>query len=364
MKKYKILIKTKDFANDYAKREIKEYFKGKINSISKGFFFINFNFGDEEKLFNFVYKLYFFSRVIENIYLEIINFRNEDFENLKKEDLSFISKSLSFEVDALKSYKFDHKKAEKKFGELILFFSYDLRVDLKNYDISFKLFTENLISYLAIDLIGFILTKRDYKLNFGSTSINSIVPNYCFYLLELDKAKVKYSLIDPCSGFGDVIIESVLFNPRTQNHFKKRFDLSIKKLFNFKIENYNIEKSKNNFYSIVQNNKIFKLQKENIAYSSTSIKLSQFEIDWLDVKFKEEQIDYLITHIPEIHDEKEREKFLKEFFYQIEFMIKKKYCVISKKEIDLIYFKKNKLKIKINEKIFIGNQKYIIYVFK
>jgi len=364
MLKYKILIKTKDFVDEFAKKEISQYFNGKINSISKGFYFIYFEKGNENEMFDFVYNIFYFSRVIENIYLEIVNFRNEEFVSLKKETFDFISSDLKFEVDALKNYKFEHQKAEKIFGKFILDSCEKLRVDLENYDVSFKLFTKDLISYLVIDLIGFSLTKRDYKINFGSTTINSIIPNYCFYLLNLDEKKTKYSMIDPISGFGDILIEASLFKPKQANHFKKRFELLIRKLFNYSIKTVSVEKSKNTFYSVVQNNKIFKFQRENIAFSSQSIKLSQYDIDWLDVKFKEEQIDYVVTCLPEIHEVKEREKFLKEFFYQIEFIIKKKFCVISKKEIDLKYFKKSYFKILVNEKIFIGDQKYMIYVFK
>ena len=115
---------------------------------------------------------------------------------------------------------------KKLFGTILLNSTNDknnLKVNLDNFDLSFKLFSDSKENhYLTLDLIGFNLTKRDYKLNVGSLTLNSILPNYLFYLLGIDEMEEKYSIIDPCSALGDISIEASSFNPRLALNMKKK----------------------------------------------------------------------------------------------------------------------------------------------
>lgn len=389
MEKYNLLIKTKDFVDEFAQFEIEDYTKLDFKKIEDGLYEIEFKIGFEKELFDFVYNLVYFSRVIENIYLKIIEFKNND-SDLNEIDFnsSFdfnklfgIGNGFSFEVDALDDYRLDHLNSEKFFGNLILENSDNLKVDLNNFDFSFKLFStknniinednnkdnknkNNTNNYLALDLVGFNLLKRNYKLNSGALTINSIIPNYCFYLLGVDEMDSNYSIIDPISSLGDIVLEAASFNPRLALNEKNKHNLPIKKLFNFMpplILN-NKSKYKVKVYSIVQNNKVFKNQRENMNFAGYNYKLSQFDVDWLDVKFKEAQVDFVVSQIPEFLDDVKRDKFLKEFFYQVEFIFNEALAVISKKEIDKKYFKENELLIQDEKKIFITNQPYFIYI--
>lgn len=50
------------------------------------------------------------------------------------------------------------------------------------------------------------------------------------------------------------------------------------------------------------------------------------DIEWLDTKFKKNSVDKIVAQIPEPSqsvNEKDVEKLYKEFFYQIEFILKK-----------------------------------------
>jgi len=364
MDKYKLIIKTLGFADKFAQFEIEDQTRKDFKKVSDGFYEIEFEKSEEKQMFDFVYNLVYFSRVIENIYLKIDEFKKIDEinkNNLKKK-LSFITKKLYFEVDATKSFEFDHQDSEKQIGKLILESNSNLKVDLNNFDISFKLLSYNKNNYIIIDLVGFNLTKRDYKVNNGHLTLNSIIPNFCFYLIGLDEEEKNYSLLDPISSLGDITIEAASFNPRLALNQKKKHQVLIKKLFNFippipKESN----KQKLKILSVVQNNKVFKNQRENMNYSGLNYKLSQYEIDWLDVKFKEAQIDYIVTQIPEFVDEKEKDKFLGEFFYQLEFIFNVA-AIISKSKIDKKYFTKNELDILEEKKITITKQDYYIYV--
>lgn len=286
------------------------------------------------------------------------------FENLKKIptkiNLDFISKKLSFEIDS--SGEKGRVQFEKVIGEKILKSNKNLFVDLSNPNISFKIKKINKKIHILLDLIGFNLGKRDYKININSNSCNSFVVNYLFFLLELEKEKNLF-IIDPVASLGDILIEASFFNPIIPINIKKKNEISFSKIFSeIDFPKNNINGKKNKFIGIVQNNKIFKQIKENISYSSQKIKISQYELDFLDVKFKKGQIDYLVSNLPSFKIEKEFNEFLKEFFYQAEFIIKKKIGIISKKEISLKIIKKYKLLIKIEKQILVGEQKYFIYV--
>ncbi|MDA3855865.1 MAG: hypothetical protein PF569_06385 [Candidatus Woesearchaeota archaeon] len=206
-----------------------------------------------------------------------------------------------------------------------------------------------------IDLTNFNLTKRDYKLNKSKYKLSPLIVNYALYLLNINKEK-ELSIIDPIANIGDIIIETSLFYPRKALNVKHRHELPIyKELRKSIIPKSTIDKNK--YIGVLQENKEFKLIKENITYSGQKIKLSQYELDWLDVKFKSKSIDYVFSFFNKLNDEMQRE-----FFYQSEFISKKKICVISNEEINKNYLKKYKLKIEHEETIHYENKNYLIYI--
>lgn len=358
---YVILIKTKDFVDKFIKEEIKLFTKNKVKTIEKGLYEISFK--DEKELFELVYSLVYYSRLIENILLKIGEFKSVEFLNSHLIDLDFLEKNLTFKVNSHFLKNIDHKLANKKIGSEILGATSNLLVELDNPDITFLPLFAKKINYLTIDLVGFNLTKRNYKLNSNLNSINSLVPNYVGYLLGLNKLD-KYIVLDPIAELGDVIIEISQFFPRNPLNIQKRHDLVIKKIFNFIPKLVMSEKTKNKFVGIVQDNNTFKKFKENLIYSGQKIKLSQYDAEWLDVKYEDSQIDYIISNFTHTHNENDYNHFQKEFFYQAEFICKNKIGIITKKEINKEYLKKNKLKIKSFEEIFVGEQKYLIYIIK
>lgn len=314
---YNIIIKTQEFVDKFAQFEIEDAIENDskksktfdFKKIKNGLYEIEFSKVEKKEAFKFIYNILYYSRVIENLYLNIDNL-DLDIENFIIEEIDF--------------------NKEKKIK--------------------------------VIDLFGFNLIDREYKVNVNNNSIPAIISVFCFYLLTIDEIENKYSIIDPISNLGDIIIEAAAFHPRKAFNIKKRHSIPAKKIFNLIPPIPKLIKDNNKYLSVVQDNKIFKEQKENLNFSGQNIKISQFDIDWLDAKFQEASNDFVISFIPEFKNIKEKNKFLKEFFYQIEFIFNESICVISRDEIDAKYFKDNELQLEIEKIIEYNNINYYIYI--
>lgn len=216
-----------------------------------------------------------------------------------------------------------------------------------------------------IDLFDFDLNKREYKINKETKGIilDPILVNYCLYLLEINNIVTQnWSIIDPISSLGDIIIESSIFNPRCALNVRKRLKLPLTKIFQEvpKIPSKVIDKNK--YIGIVQDNTTFKKLKENISYLDTKIKMSQYELDWLDVKFKKEAINYVFSYFGEFDEKQEFLEFQKKYFYQAEFICSNKICIISLEEISENILKELGLKVEKKELVEIDKEKFFIYV--
>lgn len=406
---FELYIKTCDFAKEFLFLEFLEKilifdkFKDlKLENLDDNFFVLKIS--DLNNLIQISSIIFLEFRFCENLFLKIldfnleslnnfkidknkidVNFKNRNF-NLKKDfnlsfykifnlDLDFLDKfsfldqNLTFEIES-KNLS-DNKFAESFLGKFFLDNFENLRVDLKNYDLSFKVFNFNLENFskdvVLLDLVGFNLTKRDYKLNKNSSMISSLIVLFCLEKLSLRKFE-NILICDCFANMGDVIIESSLYLNNFNIFYNKRYCIVLYKLFEDKyfdfLKSYKLIESKNNFkfLGIVQNNKIFKQLRENINFFASKIKISQFDISWFDVKFKSEQVDFLITQFEFFKDKDDFENFQKEFFYQAEFFVKNKICIISKQKINNFYLKKYNLNLieKINIKK--GEQDYLIYI--
>ena len=362
---FKIIIKSQEFVDKYLKQELMNITKLKVKKIDSCFYEINVN--SILKLNEIVYNLYYYSRLIENIYLFINKSKNLEKLNCVKKDLNFINNKLNFKINfdnyLIKNNNLKYINYLKdKLVLNIQNINLNLSENLDNFDFNFLVMKLKKEYYFVLDLIGFNLTSRDYKLNKINTELNPLIINFLFNLMQINNKNLNYSIIDPIANYGDLIIECSIFNLNIPIHIKKRHILPIKKIFNFIPKIPKFIKSKNKYIAIVQDNITFKKINENIIYSKQKIKLSQYEIDWLDIKFEESQIDYVISNFKMFDNQDLFEKFQQIFFYQCEFICKKKIGIITKNKINLEILKKNNLKINKFETIFLENNKYFIYV--
>lgn len=299
-----VYIKTHNAVLDLAKDEILEFTKQNSKKVSDEI--LEVKLLDDEQLFDFTYQLIYYSRAIENIYLKV------------DADCELMSMPKS---------------------------------DIKIKDKTIEVF----------DLIGFNLTNRDFRINTNIDSISSLIINCCFYMLGLEEEKT-YSVVDPFANLGEVILEASVFNPRKPLNLKLRNELNISRAFKNRTQIPKPVIDKNKYVAIVQSDKEFSKLKENLNHSGQKIKISKFELDWLDVKFQEEQFDFVITSLPLFKDDTIKDEILDQFFYQAEFIAKNAICVISREKINKKYLKKYELEIEDSEEITLNEIKYYIYI--
>lgn len=344
----KVLFTTYDDFTQCAKSEIESLYKIKIEIEEKGVLSCDIL---ENELFEFLSLISLKSRLIINSYLFISN--SKDVKYLK-----ILDKNKSFEVKVSKSYSNQIYEVKREMGNEISKVYSNLYVDLDKPKISFFIFKKEK-TYLCVELAT-ALDKRDYKINVSSITINSIIPNYCFYLMKIEKEK-KVSIIDPLANLGEFIIEASLFNPRKTLVKKDKNKLKFLNLFDKSLVNYlENPKDKNKYIAFTQLNKKFRELKENINYTNSKIQTSLLEIDWLDVKFEKDSLDYAIMSLKSLKEDSFNRE-LKELINQLEFVIKKKFCLISGNQLDEILFQNHNLKYSIEE-INLNEEKYFIYI--
>lgn len=342
-----LLLQTKPFMDEILQREVKKLTEKLAKQIAEGFHEIEI---EESEISDIGFKIVFYSRAVENLYLTVD--KKRDFSKLDIGD-NIIHVENTFAIDAS---GFAQKDEIERLVGSNLCKNHLLSVDLKRPNLKFKIF--QLDKYvLALDLVGFPLTKREYKQHMHPNTINPIVINYFLECLQIDENS---TFIDPLASLGDVAIETLYNTSNMPLHIRKRKQMTLSSFGLVKMPQIPSKFAKG--YAIVQDNKAFKYIKEHLQHSGVKIKVSHYELDWLDVKFKEGKVDYLISFLPNIKDETQRADMLKELFYQAEFVTKKKIGIISRQKIELKYLKENKLKVLFEDNVVVGEQNYYIYV--
>lgn len=332
-----IIITTKPWMVDAAKKEIEDLVDRKVKTTST--YHLTFK---TDTIIADVLELMYYSRRIEGIYLH-------------EDDVPFISETKTFEVDA--SGHEDKDELEKELGSNLLEKHTNLRVDLSNPQLTFKVLEDKTV---ALDLLGFSLGSRKYKVNTNVHCLNALVVQKLIYSMKLPKLE-EISIIDPLANLGDCIVEAGLYCSDYALHTRKRFSIPLT-LFSKQLPLPGRDEGIAKLQAVVQDNKVFKQFKENITQSGLKVKVSQYELDWLDVKFHEADFDYVITSIPFIQDENELEEIQNQLLYQSEFIVKNKIGIITRQPLDAALVKKNKLKISSQEEVRVGEQKYYLYV--
>lgn len=235
---------------------------------------------------------------------------------------SFTSMDLAKEVGDIYSSIFESKK----------FTTY---VDLKKPTCRFiTICTETKIT-MGIDLIGFDLAKRPYKLFSASNSINGIC---AATLVKLMHTKKQDTILDPFSGSGTIPIEAALYANETSSFYYEEkfagFRLPVTKdafkELSTKLRQQKIKNKKEHIYGFDSFLKTMLGAQKNAKISGVHeiIKFSKVSVDWLDAKFEEGDVDYIITDPPKESkrnpNNNEVEKLLDELFYQGRFVLKKK----------------------------------------
>lgn len=203
------------------------------------------------------------------------------------------------------------------------------------------------------DMIGFSLFSRDF--------LHKQENNVPFYLIDklLDDIGITLEdkVIDPLAYYGEVILEVGTFLTKHPLHNKKKTIFEKKEAVKAPLNR--VPQEKVSLVGVVQENVEFKRFEENARFLRLKPRCSKFDLDWLDVKYHNGDFDYVITKLPEFEFQEEQTEFLKHFFYQAEFIKKKRVIVFSTQEIPKSTYKEY-LKLVDKEQMF----GFTYYIFK
>lgn len=311
-----LVVNTIPKFEDITIKEIKELFKVNSKKVAEGRVLFKTK-KDVDKL-----------RSINTAYILLKKFKfktkKDILDKIKLIDFSFIKKDFVVRCKRYGNHNFASQEIEKDIGAII--FKKGFKVNLKSKEIIYIDIINN-NCFIGL-LIKDKLCRRDYMLRRSNQGINSCL---AYNLIRLSDYKGDI-LLDPFCKDSTILIEAYLY--------KKG------KIYGFD-NNDNIRKSKINA----------KLAKAKIDFSNV-------EVDWLDTKFKKNSMDRVVTSLPLLtkRNKDEYDKLIKEFFHQLNYILKKK-AVILFNDNNIVdkYLKDYKFKKK-QIKLNIGDIKYRILI--
>ncbi len=337
---------------DPAKEEITEIISAKINKINPTA--VEFSCKNYEDLFKLVYRTQSANKIL--FLIDTIDFQDDEdlLNKIKKsfekkqnqEKINFFlnnSTSITFRASCSKLHHL-----EPEIGEIFLdAFKDRVKVDLKNYELDIYVHVfedkekntknQNKTAYLGIDF-SYDLSKRDYKIFNSPMSLKGTTG---FGLLKLSGYSPKDILLNPHCNSGIIEIESALYSNKISPRFySKKFpfmnfsvfkDIDFEKIYK-KIDDERTEEKTNVTGSdLLLKNIIAAKKNAKIAGVEKLVDFRRIDMDWMDLKFEQKEIDKIVTFIcgSSAHkDIKTLGKNYKEFFYQAEYIIKNKGIVV------------------------------------
>jgi len=320
---------------------------------------ITFDTNDDNLIAKYCFLSRASSRIIALISEDTI--KDDHFLPSIPKEIPFIDKAKTFRVNCKRigEHSFSSNDIERNLGEKIIKET-GLKVDLHNPDVIFYSFIKNDSSYLGVDLCGFDLSKRDYKIVNNPFSIKG---NIAFLMLKIAKYKTDSVLLDPFIKSGEVVIEAASYASKQSIHHYQSEDFMIGKYLGIDMLDFEENtKVKTNINAYAYNQKYIEATKKNakIQGQNKLIEFSRIEVDWLDTKFKEESVDHIVTIYLKLHDKTEMEKEIKELFHQADYILKKNGCIVIFTNIPKM-FNSDKYKTDI---ISIDNNRHIVKLVK
>ena len=266
---------------------------------------------------------------------------------------------------------------ESQMGEYILD-KKKLKVELKQPDITFFVYICESKAYFGIDMTATDLSKRQYKIYLHPEALKGTM-GYCLY--RMSDAKVGDIILDPFCGSGTILIETALHQTQfSVNHFNKqkfaflRFkplkEIDFDKFFS-EIDKQSKENKKITLHGFDHQLRYVTSSKNNakIAGIEKNINFARADIEWLDTKMEEESVDWIITDPPipsSMVNPQKIQKAYNEFFYQAEFILKKKgKVIIITRNTTLLkqVAEQKKFKTEHERQVWSGKQEYFVIIF-
>lgn len=330
--------------------------------------------GKKEDFLNFTFysqsgKNYFFlDSIIERDKLDSID---------KIEGLSHINEDIGFKVNSQTPYKEIKSLTNEiaaKVGEKILNGDNNLKVEIKNPKIVVYAFFNKKNIFIGTQINKKSLDNREYRLFLTSSSLKGSIAFWSWVNVgkelgfESFKKFTKYlqdkKICDIFGSTGEISIELMLkLTNQSHNLFRQRevfFDWARNKID----DEENQKEFNGEFTFLEENMRELNFAKKNAKSIEVDefINFSKTEIEFLDVKYGEEEIDVINSKLIQpgpVDKMKKFEKKYKEIFYQLQYTLSKTGIV------SLIFTKKDVEDIVLeNAKSFGFNlrSKYIAYL--
>ncbi len=273
----------------------------------------------------------------------------------------FIGKQKTFAIRSLSK----DKTIEEKIGAELKQHT-NLKVSLKTPELLFIAFQHENKIHICIDLAGFELAKRAYRIYIHQETIKAPLAFAATTLANYN------SLLDPFCGSGIIPIEAALNKTSISPHFysKQKFlftkfptidpddifalcDSKIKKEIKEKI--YASDKNPS-FLRGAEKNAILAGVKQNISFSRLDIKD-------LDLKFTESSIDLIATQPPPLtkQNRKSIEKLYTDFFYQAEYTTSAVSCITTATSLHALTKAASKYRFEIERTLSVEQSKIVLF---
>ena len=278
---------------------------------------------NEEDLAKLAYFGQGFSYVLNYIgNIQIKTF--EDIEQISKFDFSFL-KDKTFKVNCVRvgEHDFSSMDIASKAGELLM--NSGGKVDLRTPEIVVLIYIFKEVAYIGIDIAGIDLSKRDYNVYVNKRAVRGPV---AYNMLRFAGYTGKEVLIDPFCISGNIAIEAAYIKSKIPINFYRKDKLAISKTVDLsKFDNKEISSGDGSIYAIDPEMSSIKAAKQNAKIGGVDkfIEYSRNDPEWLDVKFKEEEVDLIVSIQPPAtkHLRKKVLKWYEELFHHSEFILKK-----------------------------------------
>ena len=267
------------------------------------------------------------SRSILGCYQLLKKFKFKTQEDIEKQKLKIPYKFETFAVRCKDyNHNFSSQEIEHAIGQNI-----KGKADLKNPQLTIIIEIIENLCLIGIDFLGTNISKRDYRIKTNPFTVNSTI---AYALFQVSGFKPKETLLDPYCKEGSILIETVLSLTKTP-HQK---ELAFQKFLKYKMPKP--KKLKLNVYGSDHMLCNIKATEINSQLANIKLNLTLADTEWLDTKFKKNQIDKIVTVL-------DRNSNINELAHQSEYILKDSITVLTRNIIKLDKFKTVKqIKIK------------------
>ncbi len=289
--------------------EIKELVNVKGKKVGSGVIKVDVS---EEEMLVLCSRGQSFKRVLLNVDsvddLEDINLSGFEWSDVLWPECSF-----KVEIEGVKG---NEKRIEigRKIADLVLaVVDFKLNIDFKKPEVGVYLYFDGKKYFLGIDLIGYEMNKRDYRVFVNSASFKGDIGYYLVRKSDFVKGE---KLVVGFVKDGTTLIEAGLFD--VGKVVNKKF--SFEKFPKFKeLKKKEIEKKETKVQGFDESMVNVRAARKNAQLAGVYVTANKFDLDELDVKFSEGEVDRLIFQITKKDEDK-----LNEIYYQANYVLRKK----------------------------------------